>query len=1556
MPITDALVIGEDWISEHYFTTDATKESFQGQVLARRKEWDEEEAATTRTRFIAGRSGLEARLSELVEENVDVDVTGDEGQRLTTANPLDGPDLDGARDLYDKITRILGFRTGQFTSQTDGPVEFVRPGNLESSKPLAIVAARPAATIEGLIDKHSPTLLTSWDPDEEDTIHSVSTALSTLMTSADGPDFALVLAGRWCLVAERSRWPEGRWLAVDLQLVCERNETKRGGEIDRALTCLDAASLAADPSGDTWWTATLEESVKHTVGVSKDLQDGVRESIELIANEVVRRRCEQDLTPLLDEAAQPLAVQSLRYLYRILFLLYAEASPELEVLPVGAEEYDRGYGLDRLRDLVLVELQTERARGGIHLYESLERLFRLVDGGHTPKGESDAPDGLTFNALRADLFRPEATSLIDQVRLGNATLLEVLRKLLLSKESGKRQRGFISYVELGINQLGAVYEGLMSYTGSFAHEDLYEVAPNGDRSKGSWVVPVAKSGHLDEKDFVRQTDPETGAEDAVIHRSGEFVFRLSGRDRQRSASYYTPEVLTRFTVEQALAELLDRDDRRTTAEEILRLTICEPALGSGAFAIEAVRQLGEQYLRRREQESGERIDPELRPAELQKVKAHIALHQVCGVDLNATAVELAEVSLWLDTMAPGLQAPWFGLRLRRGNSLVGARRELYAAHRVKDKSWLKNAPEQAPLSDLARSLESGASHGGSLATKVHHFLLPATGWGSALEVPKSVRDIAEPDAFKRLKDWRRTIRSKPSAAQLKRLQNLAERVEVLWGIALRRLTIAEAESGRSIDLWGHEPQPRRSAVTRDQIERSLADANGAYRRLRRVMDAWCALWYWPLTETATTPPTLDEWLVACERILGKVLATRRHGMETFVGAADWAELNEAEQLDLGFAGAESVEQVLDDHQWLRVCERVAAEQGFFHWELDFATVFARGGFDLQVGNPPWVRPSIQIADILSDFDPWFALSLESTSNMGRQAVALEHVAARHATLQAAGESASLASFLRDSTQYSSLTGRPDLYRGFMIQVWRNASPAGISGLIHMESHFTDIGLEGLRKESYRRLRRHWQFINELRLFDIQHQRRYGVHIYGRDGEPRFLNATSLYHPETALRSLRHDGNGPQPGVKDGDGKWDMRPHRSRIQVVDDATLSIWRDVLDSEEAASTPMLYTVNRATSNALSTLANHDRVGSVGLDFSLGWDETAAKKRKFIYMSWAARPLPECILQGTHIFVSTPLYKMPDSATVKVQDWPAIDLEALGDGLNLYTKFAIGPDVFGYRQNYTLWGRERTRATKFYRVAWRCQVPNDGERTLTPALIPPGPTHTGSINSAKIKSSDVRDLVVVQAVLSSILSDFAVRAAPKSNIRARTIERIAMPSLKCSIADELILRALQMNCLTREYADLWESCWREGMSSIAPILGRLGELDTRRKWTADSSAKVEIDRRNIQIEIDALVALLLDVSIDDLCTIYQTQFPVMASYDRRKYVYDHNGRRVPGEVLTSWRKKGDAITEHERTATHSGSGIDYVYELPFATRDREADFRTAYAEFEHRLAAKDR
>jgi hypothetical protein len=102
--------------------------------------------------------------------------------------------------------------------------------------------------------------------------------------------------------------------------------------------------------------------------------------------------------------------------------------------------------------------------------------------------------------------------------------------------------------------------------------------------------------------------------------------------------------------------------------------------------------------------------------------------------------------------------------------------------------------------------------------------------------------------------------------------------------------------------------------------------------------------------------------------------------------------------------------------------------------------------------------------------------------------------------------------------------------------------------------------------------------------------------------------------------------------------------------------------------------------------------------------------------------------------------------------------------------------------------------------------------------------------------------------------------------------------------------------------------------------------------------------------VEIDTLVALMLKLTADELCTIYRTLFPVLYGRDRYDYYYDLNGRLVPNSVLSVWRKKGDRITEEERTATNQ-AGNTYTYGLPFVTLDREKDMREAYAHFEQLL-----
>lgn len=1564
----EAIIIGEGWLSEHYFTTDAKSQSFHSRALARRKEWDVQDADGTpsvRARFSAMRAQLESRLATLVPGSDDVSIRD---------------------DVYRPLREALGFHNGGYHLEQDGPLLRVTQPGLSDGSPFVVVEARPAGTLEDLLAKDAETLLVPFEVDdnEKHAVTSVARLLSTLFVDDEGPVFALVLAGQWLLLAEKERWAEGRYLAVDLQLVVSRNDTKRGGEIDRALTCISAEALAPDVEGDIWWTSILEESIKHTVGVSQDLREGVRLSIEIIANDVVARRRRAGVEALPRNEAQTLAKQSLRFLYRILFLLYAEASPELKVLPVGASEYEEGYSLDRLRELTLVTLPTERAEHGTHLYESLAVLFRLVDQGHSAgpseiepvenpdENSSDLREGLTFNSLRADLFLPEATALIDEVKLSDVELQKVLAHLLLSKEQKGRDRGFISYADLGINQLGAVYEGLMSYTGFFAETQLYEVAKDGNSEKGSWVVPVERSQGIEAKDFVKLTDPITGEVRSVIHEQGSFVFRLAGRERQQSASYYTPEVLTRFTVSQALEELLDQNDTTTTSAEILELTVCEPALGSGAFALEAVRQLAEQYLKRRQAELGAKISPDAYPGELQRAKASIALHQVYGVDLNATAVELAEISLWLDTMSADLQAPWFGLHLKRGNSLIGARRAVYSRDQVNSRGWLKAVPRIVPVSNVSDDLIEARLEP-ALSGDLHQFLLPADGWGSATEA-REAKGLA-PEALASLRAWRRRITSKPSKKQLDQLARLALRVETLWKFALRRLQIAEREARRDIPLWG-ATHPESSAktglptahVSREEIETKLADPDGAYQRLRRVMDAWNALWFWPLTDSmgqGVKPPSLDEWIAGLTALLGTHFEVKprlaAQGQTPLAISSEWGELGITEDTELGFAMVSPVHDALASHPWLRVADNISKQQGFFHWELDFAPVFARGGFDLQVGNPPWVRPTFDESDVLAETNVWWALQAKPSEEerSERRNLDLADPRACESYVDAVTIASCTNAYLGDSTTYPLQAGaQSELSRCFLESSWLRQTPSGVVAFIHKESLYGDLKANDLRRAAYRHLRRHFHFQNQLHLFDIGGTRTYGVNVYGRaKGSPKFLSMSWLFHPDTANRSFAHNGSGPPPGLKTEESKWDLLPHAARLVWVDSETLVSWADTNGDPSNVSAPQIvYTVNGLLSAAINKMSAARRASSLAMWSASGWHEKNAKVKGYI-VNRVETPVrdEEAILQGPHIGILAPFVKQPNPANKSKNDWFATDYEKFGAESLPLTAYQPTGDGHRFAEAFGSWGpaNNTVRIVDSYRLVWRQMVDPNTERTLQAAIIPPGYTHVASL---ALGGGPPDELVGAAGFWASLPVDFLVKISGQLNVQVSLAQRLPVASVEHPLFRPLALRALRLNAITASYSTLWNEFgaheWVDAWSKDELLFREHPLAAIGQTWTPESPLRIARLRRQALVEIDAIVSIMLGLSADELAAIYRAHFPVLRKYENTD-LYDAKGRVVPASIQMSWRTRGEQITERERTLTNA-SGNTYTYEMPFTTLDREADMRQAHAHFEQLVLAR--
>ncbi|MDM4762985.1 hypothetical protein QT381_08190 [Galbitalea sp. SE-J8] len=525
-------------------------------------------------------------------------------------------------------------------------------------------------------------------------------------------------------------------------------------------------------------------------------------------------------------------------------------------------------------------------------------------------------------------------------------------------------------------------------------------------------------------------------------------------------------------------------------------------------------------------------------------------------------------------------------------------------------------------------------------------------------------------------------------------------------------------------------------------------------------------------------------------------------------------------------------------------------------------------------------------------------------------------------------------------------------------------PAGSVGLIHLESHFTDEEARRLRAATYCRLRRHWQFINELKLFEIQNQRRYGVNVYGSPGDPRFLQAASLYHPVTVEASLKHDGSGSEPGIKDLDGHWDVRPHASRIVLVDAETLKSWHAVLETEgvPVEQTRMVYAVNRSTAEVLEKLSRAPRVGSLNLEFSRGWDESIDRKKGIFDSEWG---VPESwdsvILQGSHLGVGRPLFKYPNATMLHNTDWTETDLEALAPDEVPVTSYKPRGDRSVYDASYTQWKMEPegsvTPARRHYRLAWRNMAANTGERTFIPALIPPGTAHIHGVSSVGLPGKP-RVLVAASAFAASLLHDFAVRAAPKSTISAATLDRLPF-SDDPAILPLLLLRSLRLNALTAAYGDLWAACfdaeyvedaWTDGgfFYPLRPALGAVSE-----EWTAQVPLRRAVDRRQALLEIDVLVALALGIESDEMAAIYRTQFPVLYGYDRGATYFDQAGRQVPTSVLSEWRQRR-ADFDSEIVWEHASSGMRYTFKPPFFLLDREADMQLAYAELQERVAAR--
>ena len=407
---------------------------------------------------------------------------------------------------------------------------------------------------------------------------------------------------------------------------------------------------------------------------------------------------------------------------RLVFLLYSE---ERDMLPQDAtflDAYSVSGLYDRLREDAAQYPDTMDQRYGA--YAQLLALWRMVHDGAMGVG-------MRLSPRHGDLFHPDSypflegrgagarqvTERIEPPRVSDGTIHRVLEKLVVLDAER------ISYRALDVEHIGSVYETMMGFRletatgrsvaikaqkrhGAPTTVNIEELLQEAHAKRLKWLqdrtdrklTSNAKRA-VEEVDgrAVSAIDEMHIALDSVIDRnatpdlvpSGAMVLQPS-EERRRSGSHYTPRELTEPIVRKALEPLLARLQSEAEGprrpEQIFGLKVCDPAMGSGAFLVEACRQLADELI-----EAWRVHDsvPEIPPDDNETILARRLVAQRClyGVDRNPKAVDLAKLSLWLTTLAKEHPLTFLDHALRHGDSLVGlSLPQLQAFH------WKGDAP------------------------------------------------------------------------------------------------------------------------------------------------------------------------------------------------------------------------------------------------------------------------------------------------------------------------------------------------------------------------------------------------------------------------------------------------------------------------------------------------------------------------------------------------------------------------------------------------------------------------------------------------------------------------------------------------------------------------------------------------------------------------------------------------------------------------------------------------------------------------------------------------
>jgi hypothetical protein len=1430
------------------------------------------------------------------------------------------------------------------------------------------------------------------------------------------PKYILLLAGNVIYLLEQEKWFRGSYLEFDLEDLFTEATANRNANYYALFYFLIGKETLAPDSNMVLLDQLDEDSHKSAYEVTKDLKEGIIHAVEALANEALYYR-KQILKEEFDETddtyEQEIKDDCLRIIYRMLFIFYAESREDLDILPSNDSIYNKGYSLEMLRDLEQVPLNSETSLNGYFFHESLSKLFGVLCSGYREK-ENGNNKSFKVRHIDSPIFDNEKLKHLKNVRFRNKVWQDIICRLSLSKQQRNRTRGRISYANLGINQLGSAYESLLAYRGFYAEQDYIQVHKKGKPEEGKFLVPRSRRDDFEEGEIYKNNK-----EQDIILKKGTFVYSLSGRDRQKSASYYTPEVLTQCTVKYTLKPILEKLEKsEMKALELLDLKLLEPAMGAAAFQNEMINQLAEAYVGYRQKElrdSGRKewkIEPDKFKEELQKVKAYIATNNVYGVDLNPTAIELGKLSLWLNVIHKDMETPFFSNRICVGNAVVGAWLKVYAEKDiieeyeiVKDakgkdkrvlvkKEWWDKSPRQL---EFKPQLDYTKIKHGRKKEEIYHFLLPDKNMlaSAGIKLLKADNEKENTKVSQWKRDWIKPI----NKTELLKLSAICNKIDELLAEYYRFQRSINLQTSTKQNIFGVTTKQVAAELKSYDEKEKLADQrnrhSAPYFKIKMVMDYWCSLWFWDMRQAFELPSREQFW----NDIINIIELDTNKALDGLIEKKGQQQLfTTATQLTMAMEDGVNTEQAVenttsddsqlfmeavveytnkaslfDNNQRLQIVSDLAAKYFYFHPQLEFLEVFwERGGFDLIAGNPPWVNIELDEASILSEVFPEYKIRDFSAPEIRK--IADQKILPLPKLLDSfildSLEVEGQKSFLSSTSTYPLLKGQKNnLYKAILNNSFVLINSNGHIGLIHPDGLYDDPDAEEIRKVLYRRLKYHFQFRNELSLFsEVMHTRNYSLNIFGSEKrDVNFININNLYHPATIDESFIHNGIGIPGGLKKYDVNraknfWNTKGHKNRLVLITDVELKIINAFNGRNENAylSTPLISIHSREILNVLKQISTYnDIVRHVPNKVTDGFNETTAPK-KGIISEVTDFPNGEygLIYSGTHFFVANPFYRTPKKICSKTSDFEIIDLCEIEEDFRPRTNFAPNVDTEEFKRN-TLnlgginWLHE-------YKCAFNKMLDTVLERTIKPVILPPKVSHTNGAISIIFK--DVESLVCFSAISSSIIMDFFMKSTGKGNLYDTTMQSFPV-GLSKKYVPFICIRILQLNCLNKYYAPLWEESYNKDFTQDywSKTDSRLKPFNTLTpQWQWKTPLRNWFERRQALVEIDVITAMALGLTLEELVLIYNVQFPVLQQNEEDTW-YDTKGNIVftcskgltgVGVDRPLWEQirnlKDGQTYEHTITKSELYQGKIITYHAPFDKCDRVEDYKTAWKHFE--------